>query len=359
MAEYSRIAKGTVSSLGGATPVILPFQPDAVELYNFTAATTPTVAFVPEAYWDANMGQGAAQYQVFDSTPALITATTATGGITTFNSGLALQYGAAQQVVGITKASPAVVTVTGHGLVTGDVVVFSGLYQSATTGMPQISNIPFVVTVTGANTFTIPWNTNQSGYTALSGSPSGAVMMKVSNPFLFAPGVSYITSITTGTSTTIVTTAPHNMVTGQEVAFRIPTLFGTTQLNSLPNVNIPGSPIYGVVTVVNSSTSVTVNINSSSYTAFNTNIPFASTVGLTPAQMVAVGDYNTGGWPITATSGLYPSPLVNGVRTIGGPAIQGAFLNNSFQGFVIGATVAGASSDVIYYRAYLSDYSNP
>jgi hypothetical protein len=72
-------------------------------------------------------------------------------------------------------------------------------------------------------------------------------------------------------------------------------------------------------------------------------------------QVVAVGDVNTGGWPISAGSKLYPPPVVNGANTINGPAIQGAFVNNTAQGFIVGASLAGASSDVVYWRAILAD----
>jgi uncharacterized membrane protein len=355
MAEYSRLAKGVVSSTGGMTPVNLPFQPDYVELTNFTEATTPTSGGIPFVVWDNNMGQGAAVYETFNATPVLTTATTLTGGISTFAAGLSLQYGPTEQIASITKANPAVVTTAAaHGYVTGDVVIFTGLYETTTTGMPQLSNMPFVVTVTGTTTFTIPWNTNQSNYTALSGSPAGAYVRQVLYPFLYAPGVSFISALTLSSSTTVVTTAPHNLSLGSEVAFRIPPQWGPIQLNSLPNVLIPGSPIYGFVTSVTNSTTVVVNINSTGYTAFNTNQAVASLPGLAPPQMVAVGDVNTGSHQFA-----YNPPLVNGIPTINGPAIAGAFVNNTSQGFIIGPTIAGAAADVIYWRALLHDYSYP
>ena len=356
MAEYSRLAKGKITSTGGQMAVNLPFQPDFVELINYTAAATPASGAIPFAKWDANMGQGYSVNEIFNATPVLTSSVLTSGGISTYSGGLSLQYGASQQVVSITKANPAVVTVNSHGYSSGDVVIFTGLFQSATTGMPQICSIPFVVTVTGANTFTIPWNTNQSQYTALSGSPAGATVKKVLYPFLYAPGVSTISAITTGTTTVVSTTAPHNLVVGQEVAFRIAPLWGTVQLNSLPNIQIPGSPIYGFVTVVNSATQVTVNINSTGYTAFNSNIAVAAVPGLTPAQIVAVGDVNTGG--VAYSGGVYyPSPVVNGSPTINGPAISGAFVNATSQGFIIGTGVCGSASDVLYYRAILHDIS--
>ena len=84
--------------------------------------------------------------------------------------------------------------------------------------------------------------------------------------------------------------------------------------------------------------------------------------------MVAVGDVNTGGVVISSGSALYPPPSVNGANTINGPAISGAFVNNTSQGFVIGAGVCvtdtaavlvGANTNVIYWKAYLHDMSLP
>jgi hypothetical protein len=366
MAEYSRLAKGRFTSTGAAKAIYLPFKPDYIEILNYTAAATPANHGIPKAYWDEDMGQGFGIVDLFNATPVLTMDSVDSNGFTTFEAGQMLQFGASQQVVGITKANPAVVTVTGHGYSTGDVVVFNGLYQSSTTGMAQLAGMPFVITKTGTDTFTIPWNTNQSNFTALSASPSGATVRKVLYPFLYAPGVSFVSALTLASTTTVVTTAPHNCVVGQEVAFRIPQSYGTVQLNSLPNTLIPGSPAYGYVVSVTNSTTVVVNIDSSAYTAFNSNQTIASVPGLQFPQMVAVGDVNTGGIAISSGSVLYPPPVVNGVNTINGPAINGAFVNNTRSGFVIGAGTAagdtssvlvGAASDVIYWRAYLHDYS--
>ena len=361
MTEYSRAAKGSFVSTGAAKAIYLPFQPNLIRITNYTAAATPAQNGVPFANWDSSMGQGGGIIQAFNSTPVLTSDNITTNGFSTFAAGLDFQFGAQIQVASITKANPAVVTTaSNHGYSTGDIVLFQGLYQSSTTGMPQIVNMPFAITVTGATTFTIPWNTNQSNYTALSGSPTGAYVKKVLYPFLYAPGVAVISAITTGSTTVVSTTAPHNFVVGQEVAFRIPSSWGTTQLNSLPNTVVPGSPIYGYVTIVNSATQVTVNIDSSSYTAFNSNQTVASVPGLSYPQILAVGDVNTGG-TLYSGGALYPSPVVNGVSTINGPAIYGAFVNNTRQGFVIGAgtgvtltsaVLVGAASDVINWEAY-------
>ena len=368
MAEYSRLASGSILSNGGQTAVVLPFIPNFIEITN-TTAITAAGGGVSRAWWMTDMGQGAAAYTTTGTGPAdgsnFISAATG-GGFSTVYAGLALQYGPTVFLGasgGITKASAGVVTTTSaHGLISGNVVIFQNLYQTTTTGMQQIAGIPFVVTVLSPTTFSIPWNTNQSNYTAIAtgGLNTLASFKQILYPVLYAPGTSFISSITLGATTTITTTAPHNYLVGQEVAFRVPTVWGTTQLNSLPNTVIPGSPIYGYVQSVTNSTQFVVNINSSAYTAFNSNQVFANFPGERFPQVVAVGDVNTGGYPY-AGGALYPSPTVyNGygttaVSTINGPAIQGAYINATWQGFIIGATIAGAASDQLYYRAYMHD----
>jgi hypothetical protein len=352
----------------------LPFQPDSVEMWNYTAAAAAIATDVPYAYWDVAMGQGTATAQYYAAGPVLVTGNVTSAGISTFSAGQALQFGAAQTVGVITKANPAVVTVTAHGYASGDVVIFEGLWETATTGMPQINGIPFTITRIDANSFSIPWNTNTSNYTAISGAATGTPRVrKVLYPNLYFPGETVISGITLGSTTTIDTASAHNFVVGQEVAFRIPNNWGTIELNSLPNTLIPGSPAYGCVVAVTDYNTVVVNINSSSYTAYTANVPVASVSGLSFPQIVAVGDVNTGGVQLSAGSALYPPPYsvptgTTRVNTINGPAIQGAFVNNTSQGFIIGAglvanvastTLVGAASDVIYWRAYLSDMTLP
>ena len=375
MTEYSRSAKGsfTQAATGNNVAIYLPFQPTRINLTNYTAYGSFAEHGIPSATWDVQMGQGTAAVLLNSgATPTLITDQVLSNGFSTFGAGLSLQYGAAVAIASIAKASPTIVTtVSAHGYNVGDVVILEGLYQSATTGMPQMSGMPFQITAVGSTTtFTVTWNSNQSNYTALSGSPTGANARKVLYPFLYLPGVNFITAINTSTNL-ITTTTNHNLVVGQQVAFRIPTPWGSTQLNSLPDTLIPGSPIYYYVSAVNSNTTFTVVGNLTGVTAYTSNVTVASVPGLTPPQVVAVGDVNSGG---VAYSGgaLYPSPAFptysGGVSTINGPAISGAFVNNTRQGFVIGSGSAvtdssshlsGATSDVIFWQAFYDDISSP
>ena len=236
--------------------------------------------------------------------------------------------------------------------------------------MPQMNGVYFTITtITDADNFIVNWNSSGAAYTNLSASPAGAKVRKVLNPFIYVPQDNVITAITLGATTTVTTAEYHNFEVGQEIAFRIPNQWGTIELNSLPNVIIPGSPIYGYVTSVTDNWTFVCNINSSAFTAFTSNVAVASVSGLTFPQVVAVGDVNTGGNVIFAGSQLYPAPRfptsTNRVSTINGPAIRGAFVNNTSQGFFIGAGAAAApisasimtTSDVIEWRAFLHDYT--
>lgn len=377
MAEYSRLAKGHFTSGGTTQTIYLPFEPDQVKLYNYSAYFNGAAASVNlNAYWDVSMGQGFALGQYYNAASVMVGDVVTLHGISSFgplsgpNSGLMLQFGPQLQIVSITKASPAVVTTSApHGLISGQVVILEGLYQTPTTGMPQIAGIPFVITVLSPTTFSIAWNTNQSNYTALAASPVGAFVRQILFPWNYLPGVNVISALGLGTTTTVTTASNHNYVLGQEVAFRIPSVWGTVELNSLPNPALPGSPVYGFVQSLISNTQFVVNINSSTFTAFNSNPTVAQAIGLTPPQVVAVGDVNTGGVQFSGGA-LYPSPFFptfsGGISTVNGPAIQGAFVNNTAQGFMVGtgvgqtvtaatAALVGQNGNVIFWEAFLAD----
>jgi hypothetical protein len=358
MAEYSRLAKGSFTV--PATPVTqyinLPFQPTKIYLRNQTAYSAPAQYAVTQAWWDSSMAQGTADIQYLESNgaPWIIAAdSVASSGIGTFSAGVSLLLGPQLQIASTTLATSTITTAAAHGLSTGNVVILEGMYQSATTGSPQVSLMPFVITKTGANTFTINWNMNQSNYTALAASPPGAYVRQVLNPYIYAPGQAFISAISYGTTTTVTTTSAHNFVVGQQIAFRIPSVYGPTALNSLPNSTIPGSPVYYYVTSVTSNTVFVCNAVSTGFPTFNTNQTVASVPGLQLPQVVAVGDVNSGGIQYSGGS-LYPSPVIptfSGTSTINGPAIQGAFVNNTSQGFYVGLGVGAVQSSALLLTA--------
>lgn len=392
MAEYSRMAKGnyTVSggTLGVSAPGVkvinLPFKPDFVELINYTRSATPATHGIPFAWWDASVPPLTFSSVNYDTIVDVYSSSTARntdmvkvgGGISVFSAGLSQQFGPNFTITGITATNPAVVTTSApHGYAVGDTVIMQGIALATTNNMQLLNFVPFTISAVSSTTFTIKWDASGSQYTN-SGFTAASLVKKVLYPFLYLPEDNYVSAITLGNTTTVQTTMYHNFLVGQEVAFRIPTLWGTFQLNSLPNLVIPGSPIYGYVISVTDNWTFVVNINSSAYTAFTDNFVMtsASLPGLTYPQVLSVGDVNTGGESIGVidNSTLYPPPIfptsTNRVGTINGPAIKGAFVNNTSQGFIVGASasqvdtaswVGGSNGDIMEWRAYLHDYSKP
>ena len=380
MTEYSRMMQGSFTSTGFSQIINLPFQPDYVSFVNLSVMASPAADRVINAVWQSPpMAQGTAAATIYNGGTVMVTDSVVSNGISTFAAGALLQYGPVVKHGGspvsdfaISTANPAVVTTTGnHGLSSGDVIIFQNLSQTAVTGMAQIAGIPFTVAVLSPTTFNIDWDTSGTNYTAFNTATSTGNVgsyKKVLYPYLYEPGVNNIGFLAFGATTLVTTTTAHNFVAGQEVAFRIPQAYGTVELNSLPNGLIPGSPKYGFVTAVVDAFNFVVNINSVGFTPFNVNQPFTSMIGQTFAQVLAVGDVNTGGWPFIGGD-LYPSPQIftyNGVSapTINGPAIQGAFINNTSQGFIIGngtcvtdtsAVLVGAAGNVIAWQAQLHD----
>jgi hypothetical protein len=380
MAEYSRIAKGHFTSTGNAQIINLPFQPDRVEMINLSLVNAGAAASkILTAYWDVSMGQGLGLVQGYSSGSALIYDNIPSNGISTFAAGQLLQYGPLQLLgttggAGIALTSSSVLTVTtaaANTIVPGDWVIFQNLYETSTTGMQQIAGIPFQVQSANWSTtsFQVAWNGTGTGLTAIDTSATGAAgFKKILYPTLYEPGIAfpYSISVTAGVGT-VICTAPHNFVVGQEIAFRIPTVYGAQNLNELPDASIPGSPQYYYVTTVANETTFTFANAPVLSSAFNLNQAFLSFPGLKFAQVLAVGDINSGGWPYTGGA-LYPSPQVStnlvAANTINGPAIQGAYINNTSQGFIIGSgagrvitsgVLVGANTNIIYWSAYLSD----
>jgi hypothetical protein len=341
MAEYSKIARGSYVSNGEPQDIYLPFLPEKVTLRNFTAEAGQRSGAVSQAYWDTSLGSGAALangISTISSDPVYFPTSTLTAGIFVFADALSGSFGAQQQVVSVTKANPVVFTVNNHGYNVGDVVLFEGLYQTLSTGMPQICGMPFLITsVPNGNTFTVNWNTNQSNYTALSSSPYGAFVKQVYSSYLYQPGIYNISNITQAVQAVVSTTSKHNLSLGSRISFRVSSKWGMSNLNGL----------YATVIQINTSQSFTIDLDTTNFMPFTTNVPVLYVPGLTFPQIVTVGDINTGG-------GIQE---VNSIPIPNGPAIDGAFINNTSYGFTVGSFLCGENGDQMIWEACFYDYS--
>jgi len=98
-------------------------------------------------------------------------------------------------------------------------------------------------------------------------------------PSFFSPKFFFINEIVLGITTVVTTSVEHDYVIGQSVRLIIPTKFGSRQLNEKE----------GMVISIPATNMVELNIDSS----LNVD-PFYLSATPTRAQILAIGDYNTG-----------------------------------------------------------------
>jgi hypothetical protein len=125
-------------------------------------------------------------------------------------------------------------------------------------------------------------------------------------PQNYQPSRFVISAISRGQTTTITTTANMNYVIGQLVRLLIPSSYGSWQLNEQQ----------GYVLSIPAANQVVVSINSSN------SDPFITGSGVSQAQILAVGDINSGYASSTGTS----IPNLNNSTQI---TIPGSFINIS------------------------------
>ena len=271
-----------------------------------------------------------------------------------FVSAGSYQYGPVFTITGIVASTGVVTTSVANGYAVGDTVL---LY--ATTGELQIAGTLTTITaINSATTFTIG-NIPTSGFAA---DATAGFVKKLLYPDLYIPFNCPITGVTTGATTIVQLAVNHAFVVGQEVVFIIPQLsqatgvWGMQQLDSDYVLKTTGIPQQAYVTAVTAST-ITVNVNSTGFTAFAYPTSAQAAMGCTFPQVVAIGDGNTG------YSLVNGQPPFLGVKN-GVIGVPGAFVANTRQGVVVptAATYATGTavtlhttSDVIHWTASYPD----
>lgn len=322
------------ATLPGVVSVNCGFVPTKVELINRTEIGDSSANEVWErVVWNSDFGttNNYVEWHTASST-AMNVSNVTSNGISPYDGSSGPTLGAAVTAGALSKANPAQVTSTAHGLQTGDVVLITGPFTAA-TAMNQLGGVPFTVTVTGANTFTIPINTNTANFTATT----VTTYRKVLTPALFYPYHVVITGITAANPMVITTARAHQLTVGQQIRLNVPSVFGMTQANNLQ----------GVITAVTTTTITIGGIDSSAFTAFAW--PATTAVPFNMARVIPVG---SGPSAVTTPPFYYVDNL------------DDATTNTSFKGFTVGTgllqTATGAvigvvASDVISWTAWRAD----
>lgn len=292
---------GTFTSDGAVRHISLPSGYDFFEMMQITDIGSAGAASVMRARGTSSMLAGSAYVSSKNGANATLDPenTILTNGFTFVTDSGNTTPGAAVVVAGVTNATPAVVTSASAAAV-GDIV---RIYS--TTAMFQVSGMDFTVTAAPGGTQTLGY-LPAAGFAAAA--TAGFIRVIPFDP-RFYPRNRFITSITQAASAVITLSVTHGFTVGQLVRIIVPAEFGMTQMNGL----------LGTVTAINTATNtITVNIDSTGFTAFAFPTSAIAAGGVNFPQVVPVGE---------AATAPYQNLLDDATR------------NQSFRGVIIGTGV--------------------
>lgn len=299
---------GTFVSAGTAVNLSIPSDVQQMELFNLTSVgSTAAATPVMMARWTLDIPDGGAYYVLKTNGAATLQAwtTTATNGFTRIADSGIVQPGPAIALTGTTNADPVVVsTASTAGLSNGDIVRLINV-----TAAQQLTNFEWTVGNLVANT------SFELLYTGVAPGSAGTAGFWRRIPFdpMYYPRRRFITFISQATSAVIEMSVTHGFTVGQLVKIIVPAAWGMTQINNQ----------YATITAISTANNtITVNINSTGFTAFAYPSSAVAAGGVTLAQVVPVGE---------AAVNTLAQPFAN--------LLDDATRNTSFRGLIIGTTV--------------------
>jgi len=235
-------------------------------------------------WFDGMAADTAIEYSKTNSTDALNADVVTSGGVTKVDTSLseagALHIASNTTPDGITAVSsaaiPVVTNADANGLIAGDVV---RLYSIA--GAAQLDGYDFTVghNTLSTTTFSLDY---MATIVAAAGTFTPSSFRKIPYDPIFYPRVRLITKISKAASAVITMSVTHGYKVGQKVSFRIPEAFGMVQMDNLEGT------ITAINTTLASGNTITVDIDSSAFTAFA--FPLTAAAGFSPALVVPVGE---------------------------------------------------------------------
>lgn len=311
------IQQGRFTSTGEAVELQIRSDVDWMRVINYTIADADqTSAIGVEYYWQRGMAADTGiEYKKSNAANAAnLTDALASGGFTLLDTSGSPLDTLNATVTAISTADPPVVSNSGtNGLVAGDVVRIIDV-----AGAQQLGGFDFTVgnsTLT-TGTFSLDYMSQ------LGGAGTTGSWRKINFQPQFYPRLRYMTAATAATSAVITLSVTHGFTAGQAVRFKVPAAYGMVELDGL---------IGNITAVSTANNTITVDIDSSAFTAFA--FPADGDEPFSPAIVVPVGE--------TANS-TYANVLADAADNV------------SFLGMQLAAgtdSPAGATSDVIYWVA--------
>ncbi len=252
---FTIITGDNFTSTGAAVNIPLPSSADYMEVFNVTqmAASNPNTV-IKSQWFGPKFGLGASPADggfktvktTFDLTSAY-----ASGGFTYITSSPVVEAQSANAITAITAASPAVVSQT-NTYSNGDILQFYG-----TTGMLQIAGMNFQISSTSGSGYTLI-GLRAAGFAAAA---TAGFTRRISKYAAVDPQFLYVTEITQATQAVVRTSVDPSQyyVVGMKVHFSVPYSFGMYQINGLTGK---------IIAVSSANYTITVDIDSSAFTAF-------------------------------------------------------------------------------------------
>lgn len=305
---------GTFTSDGAVRNITLPSGYTKFEMLNITdigstAANTNVMTvqgFSSMPAGSAILGlktNGAATIAI----PSMITS----GGLTFVDDSASVNIGPALNIAtGISQANPAVVTTNvTTNLGNGDIVRVYG-----TTGMLQIAGMDFTIGAVNAGvSYTLAF-LDSTGFGAAA---TAGTARKVAFDARYYPRRRYITNISRAAQAIVTMSVTHGFTVGQEVRIYCTSDFGMTEINGLLGTIVA----IGAADTSGLTNTITLDIDSSAFTAFAFPTSAVAARGITFPQVVPVGE-----------------AAINSLAEPFGNLLDDATRNVSFRGVQIGTS---------------------
>lgn len=325
-------------------------KPDWVVVKDITNWGDATAVTQLESEWFSSMAAGSyiGKSQTI-TTNALATTSGTTGGFTFIDQTNPPTF----SKVAVTAVNGQTFVVTGSnvGLAVGDYVRLINV-----AGALELSTIAFQVTsLTSTTAFTLGMAATAA--TALGspyyGNGTTGFYQKI-NPGFMYPKIKTVLFVSKATQAKVYFGTPNDFTVGELVDFQIPTPYGMTQLSNLTGTptagataNPPGAARVLVVTNTATESSITINYDTTGFTAFVYPSSANYALGASPATCFPAG---SGVVPFNGSATIPQSPP--------GTNLVDAFDNRAQYVMNLGTNVVGPASASMVVMAFKADFNN-
>jgi hypothetical protein len=337
--QSATVANGISVELQSQNP------PDFIIAKAITAWGKANDANSIEWWWERSMSQYTAKgvQQSSDATnPALTSKALTTLGISHYDTATPPTFAALASTTITGNAGTFIVSMAN----TANIQVGDTVRLYSTTGELQIAGYTFMVTAVTVNTSITLGYMATSGMTFAADASAGFVLKYI--PGRFYPHWSYIANITQAAQAKVYFTAPNDYTPGEIVSFRVSSDFGMDEINFRTARVL--SVVNDAPTDATPESSITIDLDTSGFTAFTFPTSAVAAAGVSPAVVVP------------SSSGVVP---YNGSATIPqqppGTNLQDSFDNRNVRIINFGAGLfqvsgfAATDGDTWLWQAYKYD----